>query len=243
MKIKTILGCVVIVAMALTPSAHAATIALYDFSGGYTATTEHADVTAGTMIPGVEIAGSGFIISNTTINDGAPIIASGTDANPQYISGATPDSVTFDTGGIANSLAASITSDHYLGFTITPDLNMSVDPTQLSVKLGKDNQGVGPRAELLTSQGGGWVAANSLGQFHHTINSAASTYTWDLSSLSDFTTATEFRLYFHDTASSGWHDMLADDVLLEGTVTVIPEPSTFALLALGLTGLFLLRRR
>jgi hypothetical protein len=203
-----------------------ATIAEYDFSNGKNATIEHADVTAGAMVFGVEVAGSGFIIGSTTINDGAPIIESGTDANPQYISGTVPPAVTFDTGGTPNSLAAAIPS-HYLSFTVTPADGYKMDVTSLSVILGKDDAGVGPQVNLLTSFEA-WDAANTLGEWHHATDSTCATYSWDLSSLpTEITAATEFRLYFHDTASSGWNDMLADDVKLKGTISEIPPVGTF----------------
>ena len=157
----------------------------------------------------------------------------------------------FSTGG-KNTLAASETAGNYIGFTITPTAGFSLDLTDLDFSGGSFYSQDGEtdqatRTLELESSVDGFTTQTTLGSISVPANVFTNGVDLTLgSAFSDVTEATEFRLYVVDPDSDFYESVTlkGDDVLtIDGLVTEIPEPGTYALLACGLGGLALMLRR
>jgi hypothetical protein len=174
------------------------------------------------------VAGSG-VISRTTVmqNTGA-------------------NSFNSNTWNITNTFNEA---DNYIGFTIAPDSGYEITLTSLQFAMNGSN--------TAPAQGrwGYRIGSGSFNTFDFTLASATPTSltTWDFV---DFTTSqtVEFRFWAFGTTSinggtSGAGgtvriaNIAGNDLVLNGSVALIPEPSTYALIGLGLAALFFLRRR
>ncbi|MGJ8677040.1 MAG: PEP-CTERM sorting domain-containing protein [Akkermansiaceae bacterium] len=159
-----------------------------------------------------------------------------------------------DTGG--GSVAASVGSgatDLLMSFTISIDSTVSLDLTSIVF----DSSGVWARNG----------AATMFVDFHTTVGAvqgSTSTFDWsnsgvpdyqedpnnsnsvDLSSLTNLTnTSVTFTWELGTNKNNTFANISQslDDITLTGIVTPVPEPTSFALLGLGLTGLLARRRR
>lgn len=161
-----------------------------------------------------------------------------------------------------NSLATAITAGHYFTVTLTPDALASASYTSLFVRvsIGANVQPAETQFNLLSSLTG-FTSSDSIGAATASLPSGASTVltrTFDLSgvlSLQDVTAgqAVEFRLYAHNTGANpmtriGVGHLFAangtDDLRIDGTISIVPEPTTLSMLGLGvLAHLLWLRRR
>jgi hypothetical protein len=159
-----------------------------------------------------------------------------------------------NTGNAFNSNTWNITNtfneaDNYIGFTIAPDSGYEITLTSLQFAMNGSN--------TAPAQGrwGYRIGSGSFNTFDFTLASATPTSltTWDFV---DFTTSqtVEFRFWAFGTTSinggtSGAGgtvriaNIAGNDLVLNGSVALIPEPSTYALIGLGLAALFFLRRR
>lgn len=147
----------------------------------------------------------------------------------------------------------------YIGFTVTIDPSFELDLTSLSfnydVEVG-DNIGsfetlysVRTSADSFGADLAGSYTTNPLSTVGNTRNLSKSA-TFDLtgSSFQNLTGSFEVRIYGTITetgapTSSTQFINRYDNVLLEGSASVIPEPSSFALIGLGCLGFVLRRRR
>jgi hypothetical protein len=139
-----------------------------------------------------------------------------------------PNAWKFDASADAND--GTVLDNDYFQFTLTPVGGVTLDFTSLTFE---------------ERSGGATVSvATSLNSFTTVVGSTASSGSWaqdsiDLSSLSNSSTAVDFRLYFSGGSTTNF---VIDDIQLNGAV--VPEPSSYALLAgmLGLTWVMLRRR-
>jgi hypothetical protein len=114
---------------------------------------------------------------------------------------------------------------NYFQFTITPNASQSVSVT--SINLGyRTSSTSGPNAFTVKSSAdnySGNLASGALANSDtnwHSLGATSVTLT--------FTSATTFRIYASGAASNTptWR---VDDLILNGTVSAIPEPATYAL--------------
>ncbi|WP_435893617.1 PEP-CTERM sorting domain-containing protein [Oceaniferula spumae] len=135
--------------------------------------------------------------------------------------------------------------------TVTIDNTVSVDLSTLAFTYGFDNNtgnnALTPQYSLSFSQGSGTNASGSLPTSTSASYIESTAVTSTLSGLTGLTnTAVTFTWTF-DSAEDRNNDLdrrhFMDDITLTGTVTAIPEPSSSALLGLGMTALLLRRRR
>jgi hypothetical protein len=163
-------------------------------------------------------------------------------------------SITFDSA--ATNFAGAVTAGNYFTFSITPDAGHQLDLTSITFQVasGSSNTSSNRAFYLVTESnpanfsssstvlstdrtpgGGGTIPV----QADPVTNTVPKDYSVDLSSFTGITTTQYFRFYLQ--ASIG-QSLTFDDIIVNGTVSAIPEPSSFAALA-GLAGLGLAARR
>lgn len=214
-KTKSLL---VLAALLAGHSAHAATIASYEFVTSAAVTTADSNVTASNFA-----ASSGFS-------------AAAWSSSQNFFTREAPISFDVDSG--------------YVGFTVTADSGFTLDLTSLSFNYWATRGA--PRSSdytetvsVRTSVDG--FAADLSGTYSlnpFTSNGAVQSASFDLTGASfQGLSSFEVRIYqvINDTVNEFNDISRTDNVLLEGSVSVIPEPSAALLGGLGL--LALLRRR
>jgi hypothetical protein len=149
-------------------------------------------------------------------------------------------SLGFANAGDASTLSGAITDSVYHSFTLTPTAGYQLNITGVSYNADASSGTSTFNFDLLSSATG-FTSSDSLGTFS-VINSAAASGTINTSantSLQGITSTVELRIYVSRSAGNGTAAYYADDGVngglfsVDGTVTAIPEPGTWALIGLG----------
>lgn len=207
-------------------AAHGAIVAQYPFTASSLSSTDADANSSATDLT----KGWSNIFIDTANGNAAPAIEFPTDNNN------------------TNSAALAVTNNHYLEFTVTPNLGFPLYLDELTFDLAADG---------LSSIGGGFTThvfvRSSLDSYATTIGSEFSNgvsdkvigpfeaQTLDLSApaYQGLTSPITFRVYSWAGSSSTTKGALLDNV----TLTTVPEPATIGLMTLGATGMLLRRRR
>jgi hypothetical protein len=223
---------------------HAAVIASYDFTGGSEmATTFDANVTAGDVTLGAGLTGG---------DAGFSSFGGHTNAFART-------TVTFGSGVDYPNFTSAKAADDYFTVTITPDAGYVMNLTTFSFDYGYTatdtftNVSNSLRAYVTTSADNhaNFFNGNTDG-FTTITNPTANSVNYpnlkslDLSggSFQNIASSFEFRIYLGDSYDVNNLIHRIDDVVLNGeVVAVVPEPSSTALLGLGMGALLLRRRR
>jgi len=231
MKMKTHTITFLAAACVAMPQSYAAVLAEYAFTGGSaSATNADANVTANDFTVGAGISGlAGFsgtsnsAFARTTGTTGSTLSFATAFANDDFFSviiGANSgyymdlDSFTFD-----------------YGYTSTVDQSGDL---RYYVTTSVDNHAAFLNFDTVTS-----VSINNPTPTYPLSNNtdlSAFNYVWDGSDI-------EFRIYLSDQYNLGDVIHRIDNVILNGTISVVPEPSSVALLGLGGLALMLRRKR
>lgn len=149
--------------------------------------------------------------------------------------------------------AGAIGLGNYFSFTVEPASGYQIDLTTLSFDILFDADPTDDPTPEAT-----WFVKSSIGGFGATdptlgsrnapvslVDSDIATIDplIDMSGLPTQTSLTEFRLYIYDNNIGGSTPHRLDNVTLSGDVTVIPEPATLWMVALGLVAVVASRRR
>jgi hypothetical protein len=237
MKIKTQYIASLAAACLAMSHSHAAVIAEYNFTGGLDASTADANVTANTVTSGAGISGAG---------ESGWSGSTGTFYAQAYATSTTSISV-----------ATAISANDYLSVTVGVDSGYYMDLDSFTLDYGYTNNngpfgakdlkayifssvdGFVDAGDILTSRTNSTTVTDNSVQFpgsspNMTVDLSAYNYVWSGGEI-------EFRIYLADDTNNGAYVHRIDDVTLNGTVAVVPEPSSTVLLGLG--GLAVLMRR
>lgn len=136
----------------------------------------------------------------------------------------------FDT----TSLSSAITGGDYISFTAAPGSGFAFSASSLSLTFGVATATSFNVA--LMSSATGFTAGNQIWSFSFsTASPSTQTVTLSgVSALQNVSASTEFRLYgFRDTSGTTTfriRDLSGDDISLTGSMSAVPEPSTYALI-------------
>lgn len=156
----------------------------------------------------------------------------------------------------SSTLSESLANNTYVSFTLTPGSGVQVTLQTLKLNHGASNSDTDAsfitNLAVLSSVGGFTESSPILATFMKDVpidnggTGITDARVIDLTSFgSTFTNLTgpvEFRFYFYDSVNFNNKIHRLDTVQLEGT-TVIPEPSSLALVAVGAGGVFFRRSR
>ena len=209
-------------------------IAQYNFSADLSATSADANVAAGAVGLGAGISGGNAGRSGSSLSLYAR------------------SSVTHSANQI--SRVNAIADGDYFNFSVTPDAGYEMDLTSFQFDFGYTRNGSFEgkqfKAYLLTSIDGFVDAGDIVGSKTIDIgpNTSTPVYTATTIDLSgaqfqNITSATEFRIYIADNTGANDYIHRIDNITLNGSVSVIPEPATFGLLGFGALVTMVLRRR
>lgn len=215
----------------------AVVVSLLTLSASAQVTLVSWDVNAQNAVSSATLAGS--LAAN--ISDGSLSLGTGVSA-----SSATG---TFGASGFnQTTLASAITANDYISFTITPAAGYAISISSISYLVGKSS-GSTSFSAVLTSDKTGFNAAAALDTYSFssaspTVRSITLTST---SVLQSITAATEFRIYgvSSNTDTFRVRDNSGVDLSINGTVSAIPEPSSYAVVTVSaiLVAAALKRRR
>ena len=113
---------------------------------------------------------------------------------------------------------------NFLILITTRSPTVSIDFDTFSFDINKISGGADVDYQVFSSVDG-FTAGNELGSGAISTENAWSTESFDVSSLSAVTTATEFRLYFQTAGTFDPNPIKVDNITLTGTAAPIPEPS------------------
>ena len=197
-------------------SAHAATIVEFNFTGGSLASSD----------PGTNWTSSTIDITSNSSRFNTTALA---------------DSLTW---GFSPGLGDAINLGDYAEFSITADLGFTLALTDISFNARTPaSPGANPTVYMRSDADS--FATNLVQQDLPKNQSTFILYEYTISDTIVSESTRTFRLYFDSGNAGGTNNIFIDDIQITGTATVVPEPSSFALLAgcFGLTWVMLRRRR
>lgn len=144
------------------------------------------------------------------------------------------------------SVDTTLTNANYFSFTVTPDAGQMISLTNLTLQ-GRAGGATTPRAFYVFSSASGFSSPDlllSATTGGGGLTTTLADYTVPLSSpeFQNLTGSVEFRIYVQ--LPSGTSGVNFDNIVLNGTVTAVPEPAALTLIiATGCFGFALTRKR
>ncbi|MFA6962190.1 MAG: hypothetical protein WC205_15655 [Opitutaceae bacterium] len=146
----------------------------------------------------------------------------------------------------ATTYAGAFVANNYFTFSITPDAGYQLDLTSITFQVASGSSSTtSDRAFYLVtaSSPSGFTSTSTVLSTDRTIggggtiavqaatvtNTVPTDYTVDLSSFTGITSTQYFRFYLQTPTIS--QSLTFDDIIVNGTVSAVPEPSAYALLA------------
>ena len=208
--------------MTAMPAVHAAVVANYPFTNNSFSSTDKS--------------------KNSTSSD----IALGgglTDTTRFTASGNPGAALLVNADETAGNLADSITAGDYFTLTLAPNNGYQLAFTDFSVDLAVTSAVLTTNVQLQASLNGGTSYTNvaAVTGFNSTT---FTTETFDLSAFAEISSPVILRAVVYDSGN-GKNSTELDNIVVDGTLTAVPEPGSVALLSLGAVaaGGAILRRR
>lgn len=232
-------------AVVATSNASGAVVSNFTFTGPpWTAAKEADFATFATNAPSVDadLNSTTSILSNSGHTGGgyASFYIRDADIGTSIFSGTATPGVGMNLG---NSNATSRTN--YVSFTVTPDSGYQTTFESISMYTGVNGASDQYNVEIWTGDpDAGGTLLGTIDRTTPASPASNSTVVQDTIDFADFTSSgvTEIRLYSYNVTGGGSNGgVRIDDIVLNGTTALIPEPSSLALLGLG--GLLIARRR
>lgn len=228
-----------------TTAVHADVLAAWDLSGTAAGSSSAPVDSVGAGLSSSDLAASATALTSTRIAPGIGWV----DGVGTYA----------ENWRLSNAIEFALQEDIYYGFTLTPDAGKTVSFDNMfarfAVNAGATTSDV--TFTLMSSQTGFSTNSSSILGTYNAVNLTAGAYApsyyttdFDLSgeaALQDVASATEFRIYFNSAEGNRmaigktWSGLTGDDLRVDGSV--IPEPSTLALVGLASAGMLLFRKR
>ena len=150
-----------------------------------------------------------------------------------------------------NITATLSTNTNYISFTVAPAAGYQLTLTSLDYAMNGSNTGPGTDQWGFSTDGGSTWTMES--PFHVTYASVTSLSNWDFADVVA-TGSVELRFWAYGltsinggtSAANGTtriQNITGNDLILNGTVAAVPEPSTLSLIGLGVVGLLAFSRR
>ncbi len=201
-----------VMSMLAAPS-YAAVLAQYDFQNTRSSTDSDLNSAASTFDNGPGFNTSSYYTSSPSSggNRSLPTVSTITDGTNE---------------------AGAVSNNDYYTFTLTPNAGYSASLTDLTFKLAV--YGTGSTANF--------AVYSSVNSFSSNIGTAttSNTTSFDTATISlaapqfqNLTSAVTFRIYIWDNQNDSTKGDLLDNVILNGNLAAVPEPSTWAMMGLG----------
>jgi hypothetical protein len=167
------------------------------------------------------------------------------------------DNGSFTLGPSATYTVGTLEFGNYISFTLTVDAGFQLDLNSVTADLGTRNNGASHMAITYVS-GASEVNLTTGGEIDVAVTDPQSAlgtgnFDWDRYTFSEniagtetLTGSVEFRIYARGNGSTAnSHNTYIDNIVLDGAISAVPEPSAYALIAgmLGLGWVVALRRR
>lgn len=153
-----------------------------------------------------------------------------------------------------NSLAGAVASNHYMEFSLTVASGYELNLDSIDMK-GEATASGCSNVVLMTSIDGfiagqeiasAYSANEGTGGFDTDSSGFGAPIDLSAAKYQDLTGSLSFRLYGWDSTSGSGatyiRNLSGDDLVINGTVEAVPEPTVIGLMALGCSGMFLGRR-
>jgi hypothetical protein len=197
-------------------SSHAAVLAQYGFLNVRASTDLDLNSSASDFTNG-----SGIAAGSSTYYTTSPSTA----LNPSLATAATDTQATE---------ALALTSNDYYTFTLTPNAGQKANLTSLTFDFAPFGNGTNTASFAVYSSVDSF--ATRIGSVATSTNSSAFTsanISLLASQYQNLTLPITFRIYVFDSNNSGGKGDLLDNVILNGDLLAVPEPSTYAMMGLG----------
>lgn len=201
-----------VTALCTVSYAHAAVVAEYDFTNTRLSTDTELNSSASSFANGSGFNTSTYYTSSpsSTLNPSLPTVSTITDGT---------------------SATTAKTANDYYEFTLTPNAGYNASLTDLKLDFASYGSG-GSRSFAVFSSIDSF--ATSIGTANASGTSfATTTISLSAASFQNLTSAVTFRIYIWDDQNNSGKGSLLDNVILDGTLAAVPEPSTWAMMGLG----------
>ncbi|HSI09615.1 MAG: PEP-CTERM sorting domain-containing protein [Rariglobus sp.] len=214
----------------------ASAVVLVDYAMTATVSPSNAVINVNPTVTAANVTAPALVNQSGSTASGSFVYNGGTDTVSSW-------ATTFSSA--ATTYAGAFVANNYFTFSITPDAGYQLDLTSITFQVASGSSSASDRAFYLvtasspsgftststvlstdrTTTGGGAIPL----QAATATNTIPKDYTVDLTSFTGITTTQYFRFYLQTPTIN--QALTFDDIIVNGTVSAVPEPATYASLA------------